>query len=116
MAGLMALYAVTEYNRFFGRAAVISPYFPAGGPQMHKLLSETLLTPQTRVYMDIGTEEFRYDEHYRLAELFDCAAELTRAGAQVAARIVPGAIHNEYAWEKRIPIFMNYLLGDEAPL
>ena len=30
--------------------------------------------------------------------------------ADVAARAVPGALHNEAAWEKRIPVFMDYLL------
>ncbi len=116
MAALMALYAASKYNGIYRRAAAISPYFPAGGPEMHKLFTETPLAGSTRIYMDIGTEEVSHEDHHMLAELFDCAAELTRAGAQVAARVVPDAIHNEYSWEKRIPIFMNYLLGDDAPL
>ena len=38
---------------------------------------------------------------------------LTLAGADVMASAIPGAVHNEAAWEKRIPIFFDYLLRDE---
>ena len=44
----------------------------------------------------------------------DLAEKMRAAGAQVDARVIPGAIHNEAAWEKRIPLFMEYLLEDEA--
>ena len=112
MGGLMALYAVTAYNEVFSRAAVISPSFPAGGENIYPLLQSLHLRDTTRVYMDIGTGEVPPGEQQLLAELFRCAEALTSAGAQVAARVVPGAVHNEAAWEKRIPIFMDYLLGE----
>ena len=37
--------------------------------------------------------------------------ELTKAGADVAARVVPGGQHCEACWEERIPVFFDYLLG-----
>ena len=111
MGGLMALYAATAYNRVFSRAAALSPCFWAGGEELHKLLAEIPLQPPTRVYMDVGTAEVPPDKYGFLAEMFRGAEELTRAGAQVAARVVPDALHNEAAWEKRIPVFMDYLLG-----
>ncbi len=111
MGGLMALYAVTAYNDIFSRAAALSPCFWAGGKQLHALLSKPLLYSPVRVYMDAGTEEIPSAEFGELSDIFSGAAELTRSGAQVAARVVPGAVHNEAAWEKRIPIFMDYLLG-----
>ena len=113
MGGLMALYAVTAYNGIYSKAAAISPCFWAGGRQLHSLLSDSALLSPTRVYMDVGTKEIGPGEYGRLAEMFEGAAELTRAGAQVAARVVPGAMHNEAAWEKRIPVFMDYLLDKE---
>lgn len=111
MGGLMALYAVTAYNEVYSRAAALSPCFWAGGQALHRLLADTKLSGTTRVYMDMGTGEDPEGKFIRLAEMFEGAAELTGAGAQVAARVVPGALHNEAAWEKRIPIFMDYLLG-----
>ena len=110
MGGLMALYAVTAYNEVFSRAAALSPCFWAGTERLHTLLAQTTLLSPTRVYMDAGTGEVRPDQKRLLAELFEGAAELTRAGADVAVRTVPGAVHNEAAWEKRIPVFMDYLL------
>jgi len=112
MGGLMALYAVTAYNDVYSRAAALSPCFWAGGHKLHSLFTEKSFLDTTRIYMDAGTGEIPRDASTFLAEMFDGAAELTRAGAQVAARVVPGAVHNEAAWEKRIPIFTDYLLND----
>ncbi len=113
MGGLMALYAVTAYNEIYSRAAALSPSLWAGGKHLKDLLSGTPLRSPTRIYMDIGTGEIRPGKRSMLAEMFRDAARLTCAGADVAARAVPGAIHNEAAWEKRIPVFMDYLLTNE---
>ena len=112
MGGLMALYAVSAYNGVFSRAAALSPSLWAGGRSLHALLSGTEFPAPTRIYMDHGTGEVGPDERGELAAIFETAAELTRAGADVAVRAVPGAVHNEAAWEKRIPVFMDYLLGE----
>ncbi len=116
MGGLMSLYAVTAYNRYFSKAAALSPSIMFGGKNLHSLLSKTSLLEPTRVYMDVGTGEVDPKHRRLIAGLFKGAAELTRAGADVAARVVPGAFHCEAAWEKRIPIFMDYLLNEETVL
>ena len=110
MGGLMAIYAAVAYNDVFSRAAALSPWFPAGGKGLYGTLKGPLKST-TRVYMDFGTGEFDSDEIDDLAELFRAAEALTLAGAEVFAQLVPGAVHNEAAWEKRIPLFMDYLLG-----
>lgn len=110
MGGLMALYAVSAYNGVFSGAAALSPCFWIGGEDLHTLLSETPFTDPTRVYMDYGTAENAPDNKKDIADMFRAAAELAGAGVSVAARAVPGAVHNEAAWEKRIPVFMDYLL------
>ena len=60
--------------------------------------------------MDYGTAEDAEGNMEDIADMFKGAQELTRAGAEAAARAVHGAAHNEAAWEKRIPVFMDYLL------
>ena len=112
MGGLMALYAVSKYNRVFSGAAALSACFWAGGEELKKLLSKPLESP-TRIYMDYGSGEIEEGERIDLCDMFDCASLLSGAGADVAARVVPGAEHHEAAWEKRIPIFMDYLLSEE---
>lgn len=114
MGGLMALYAVTAYNQVYSRAAALSPSLWAGGKNLRTLISGAQLAEPTRIYMDAGSCEVRPGTHSYLSAMFKCAEKLTKAGAYVAARVVPGAYHCEAAWEKRIPVFMDYLLGDEG--
>ena len=113
MGGLMALYAVTQYNDVYSRAAALSPCFWAGGEALMELLAKPVKDP-TRVHMDYGSGELEEgEERIDLTDMFKGAGLLAGAGAEVAARVVPGAVHNEAAWEKRIPIFMDYLLGED---
>lgn len=116
MGGLMTLYAVTAYNHIFSRAAALSPSFLFGGAHLHDLISRTIMENPTRIYMDVGTGEYDPEQREIPAELFKTAAELTYAGADAAAQVIPGAFHCEAAWEKRIPVFMDYLLKKEGTL
>ena len=113
MGGLMALYAVTACNEVFSRAAALSPSLWAGGKELKELLKHTKYEKPTLVYLDVGTAELPPSRHGALAALFRTAAVLTRGGADAAARVVPDAKHNEAAWEKRIPVFMDYLYPKE---
>ncbi len=109
MGGLMAIYAVTAYNGTFSRAAALSPSLWAARHHEQELKDAAPLADPTRIYMDMGTGEA--DGHITvLTGLFDAARRLTRAGACVDARVVPGAQHSEAYWEQRIPVFMEYLL------
>lgn len=110
MGGLMALYAATVYNDVFSRAAALSPCLWATRGHAQELYGRKLAQP-TRIYLDCGTEEYRPRERAgTLGALFSAAKSLTRAGADVAVRSVPGAAHSEAFWEKRIPVFFEYLL------
>lgn len=108
MGGLMTLYAMIAYNDVFSMGAALSPSLWASKRYIKAFLEEHPLQQPTRVYLDMGSGEI--DGHVEdLEELFRTAKLLSHAGAEVAARTVPGALHNEAAWEKRIPIFMDYL-------
>ena len=110
MGGLMSLFAAVEYNDVFSRSAALSPCLWVDPAEMRKMIRSHPLLPPTRIYMDMGDAEV--DGHIRaLTGLFDAAKLLTAAGADVAARIVPDALHSEAFWEKRIPVFFDYLLG-----
>ena len=113
MGGLMTLYAVSAWNGVFSRAAALSPSLWAGGKELKALLKNTKYLQPTLVYLDVGTAELPPSRHGDLAALFRTAATLTKGGADAAARVVPDAEHNEAAWEKRIPVFMEYLYPKE---
>ena len=109
MGGLMAIYAATAYNDVFSRAAALSPSLWVSPKGMAELIRSHPLQPVTRVYLDMGTGEA--EGHTEpLTGMFEVAKGLSKAGAEVAADVIPGAMHNEAAWEKRIPAFMRYLL------
>lgn len=111
MGGLMSIYAVTEYNRVFSRAAALSPSLWVSPSMLRDLIRSHPLADPTRVYLDMGTGEI--DKKRRaLSGMFEAAKELSKVGADVSANVIPGAIHNEAAWEKRIPDFMSYLFDD----
>lgn len=112
MGGLMSIYALVEYNDVFSRAAALSPSLWTSPSSMRELIkSHTLLEP-TRLYTDMGGAETEgHTEPFEA--IFSVAKQLSKKGAHVAARVVPGALHSEAYWEERIPVFMDYLTFDD---
>ena len=114
LGGLMTVYALAAYNDVFSRGAALSPCLFLNVRRMAALINAAPLAAPTRIYMDYGSaesEEFAKAPEL-CAQMFRTAARLSKAGADVAACVIPGAEHNEAAWEKRIPAFMDYLLKD----
>lgn len=111
MGGLMSLYAAVEYNAVFSRAAVISPTLWISPSKLRELIRSHPLDDPTRIWIDMGTGEID-PKRRALSAIFEAAKGLSLMGADVSANVIPGAVHNEAAWEKRIPNFMNYLLKD----
>ena len=113
MGGLMSIYAIVAYNDVFSRAAALSPCFLVGRRIVKQFIASHPIAQPTRIYADLGSEEI--DGHRKaFADLFDTAKWLSLAGADVSASVIPGAVHNEAAWEKRIPVFFDYLLQEET--
>ena len=109
MGGLMSLYAVTEYNHVFSRAAALSPSVWVAPRRLDQLLSKAPLAPGTVVYMDYGSREI--DNHPGMLRLFTRVAErLMERRVMVNCRIVPNGEHCEASWEEQIPFFMETLL------
>lgn len=108
MGGLMSIFAAVCYNGVFSRAAALSPSMEVDQRQLKAMISSAQLEKPTLIYLDIGTAEYEGDTKGQKL-LFDIAKKLAGAGAFVAARTVPDALHNEAAWEKRIPVFMDFL-------
>ena len=110
MGGLMSIYAAVAYNDVFSKAAALSPSLWVSGRRMKEMIREHSLKQPTRIYTDLGSAEVE-GHREAFAGLFDTAKWLSQAGAEVAADIIPDALHNEAAWEKRIPVFFDYLLS-----
>ena len=108
MGGLMTIWAMVTYNDVFSRGAALSPCFVQAMGRLSATLNNISIALPTRIYMDYGSGETK-EEPQEWTRMFKAATAFSKAGAQVAAWVVPGAEHNEAAWEKRIPLFMDYL-------
>ena len=111
MGGLMSLYAVSKYNKYFSRCAALSPSIWLAPDRLERLLRTARIRPGTVVYMDYGSQEM--GNHNEMLKGFsDVASLLMERGVALTSRIVPGGTHCEASWERQIPFFMNTLLYD----
>ena len=108
MGGLMAVYAATAYNEVFSGAAALSPSLWVSPKGLAELIKARPLLDPTRIYLDMGTAE--EESTAPLTGMFEVAKRLSKAGAFVSADVIPGGMHREADWEKRIPAFLNYLI------
>lgn len=108
MGGLMAVYAGTVYNYVFSKAAALSPSVSIDLPGLLADIEGSGIGQDTRIYMDVGTDEMGTDRRwYQDIELVEQA--LFRKGVIPCLRMVAGGTHSEASWEKRIPAFLDHL-------
>lgn len=108
MGGLMSLYAVTQYNQVFSRAAALSPSLWVAPERLDWLLRWVPLDPNTVVYMDLGEQELGFRGMKR--QFSRVVNRLLDRRVVLNSRIVPGGDHSEGSWEKQVPFFMDTLL------
>lgn len=109
MGGLMTLYAVLEYNRYFSRGAALSPSLWVAPGKIDTLIKNARVNPNTVLYMDYGSREL--SNHAQTFKLLGrTAAALLDRHVLLDFRMVPGGDHSEASWERQIPFFMNTLL------
>ena len=117
MGGLMALYAVAHYNRWFSKGACVSS---AIGFCMRPLMSDlrkSAISPDTRIYLSWGTREAwgvkDPDREDRSSKTYGwnkrVADHAESLGAAVKLHCQVGAGHCEADWEKLVPTCMDFL-------
>lgn len=108
MGGLMTLYALAKYNKYFCGGAALSPSLWVGGGDIPPFISSGSYGKNCTVFTDYGAKEFA--NHPKQREKFAKAFEtLCNKGVNVTARVVPNGTHSEASWEKEIPFFMAVL-------
>lgn len=108
MGGLMSLYAVCEYNRYFKKAACLSPSFWVAKDKVLDIAEKSDISSDSSIYIDYGSLEL--PNHSNSSEaLFSVARLLLTRRVNVVMKIIPGGMHNESSWQKQIPAFMEYL-------
>lgn len=111
MGGLMSLFAVTEYNHVFSRAACLSPSVWFATDRLDRLLRTAPLHKETVIYMDYGAREMKF--HPGMKQQFArVTQQLLERDVCLISRIVPHGDHCEACWERQIPFFMEALRYD----
>jgi predicted alpha/beta superfamily hydrolase len=108
MGGLMTLFALAKYNKFFGKGAALSPSLWTGNNALPPFLASGKYGKDTVLYMDYGSKEFA--NHAQQKQLFfEASTCLMQKNVLLTTRIVPNGSHCEASWERQIPLFMRVL-------
>lgn len=108
MGGLMTLFALAKYNKFFSRGAALSPSLWVYGAKLASFIEKGEFGNDTVLYIDYGSKEF---DAGGVAQRNFCGAvtALIEKNVAVTARVVAGGTHSESSWERQVPIFMQTL-------
>jgi len=111
MGGLISFYMVWLHPEVFGKAACLSSGFAYDdGHVVDKVMSSSKKLPGTRLYLDCGDQDIDkvfLPDNDRMKTLLDKNhPEIT-----LMYRVFKGAVHNEYAWAKRLDIPLTFLFG-----
>ena len=105
MGGLMTLYALSAYNKYFSRGAALSPSLWVEGGKIPEFIQKAKYRKNTIIYTDYGSKEF--SNHDVQKQLFAATcAYLIKQNVLLTSRIVPDGDHSEASWERQIPYFM----------
>lgn len=110
MGGLMSLYALMRYNKYFSRAAALSPSIWTNPKKVMNMIRNAKLDPDTVLYMDYGDLEFSNHNDQMRTDFAQTAAMLISKGIKTDIRVVPDGTHTEASWEKQLPFFMSTLM------
>ncbi|HEX5750787.1 MAG TPA: alpha/beta hydrolase-fold protein [Archangium sp.] len=116
LGGLMSLYLGWKYPEVFGRIGALSPSVMWSE---YKLFEHWTSHSRrwSRIYLDAGTHEWinpggvplPYGEATR--DFYVHLKQLGYADHELALVLEPEGLHHEAAWQRRLPVAMNWLLG-----
>ena len=110
MGGLMSLYTVIAYNQYFSKAACLSSAISFCDRQLKKELHNTVLSPDTRIYLSHGKRESKNPHQIKKIQTLLSSYQKEFSQRNISCHIeITDGFHNEASWEKEIPIFMDYL-------
>lgn len=107
MGGLMTIYALCKYNKYFSRGAALSPSVGFSSMKVMNMIKETKFRKDTILYMDYGENELKYGNTNKIYG--KVSSLLINKNVLLDSRIVPNGNHNEESWEKQVPFFMETL-------
>ena len=108
MGGLMTIFALSKYNKYFSRGAALSPSLWVEKGNVPEFVQKGKFGKDTVLYTDYGSKEFANHDDQKIA-FRDTCAYLMDKNVNITSRVVYGGTHSEASWEKQIPVFMSVL-------
>ncbi len=109
MGGLMALYALCEYNHVFSRAAALSPSLWVDPQGIVDMVYHANMKMDSVLYMDYGENEMkrRKGMHRAYGSIMN---QLYKKRILLTSRLIPNGEHTESNWERQLPAVMGTLM------
>lgn len=107
MGGLMAIYALADYGKYFSRAVAMSPSLWVDAAASVALVGR--LPKDARLYLDYGSAEFSPSYPAQRTALDAVVSALGQWGGEFRFDLIRGARHSETAWRKRLPAALSFL-------
>ena len=110
MGGLMTLYALCNYNKYFSRGASLSPSLSFSPNEVINMIKKSRFRKNTVLYMDYGQNEIGYSTARR--DFANVSSLLIKKKVLLNSRVVPNGEHSEASWERQVPFFIETLFYD----
>ena len=111
MGGLMAFYTVIYYNKYFSKAACISPSISMCMEELKNEYTQAKIMEDTRVYFSFGTDEVKGKNgiQWMLNNILYFNDRLIESNASSYINVVEKGQHNEASWQLENQIYLDYL-------
>lgn len=120
MGGIITLYLGLKYNNIFSKIGCFSSAFFFSIEPLTKFLEEIKIKDKMKVYFDVGTSESGNQCNNLIDNIYidtnnaivDLLTEKKDPNLQDILYIIEeDAIHNEVAWNRRFPKFLEWILN-----
>ena len=109
MGGMMALFAILRYNRWFSKAACVSPAVGFAMRQFRKEAKQADMHPDTRIFFSWGTHEWKKSDAPMTRNILELESLVQQKGASTWLYHQQGGRHCEADWEVQVPTWMQFL-------
>lgn len=111
MGGLMAFYTVIYYNKYFSKAACISPSISMCMEELKNEYTQAKIMEDTRIYFSFGTDEVKGKNgiQWMLNNILYFNDRLIESNASSYINVVEKGQHNEASWQLENQIYLDYL-------
>ena len=111
MGGMMSLYAILKYNRWFSKAACVSPAVGFAMRHFRKEVKLAEMNADTRIFFSWGTDEWKKSDEPMTRNIMELESLVQEKGASTWLYHQQGGRHCEADWEVQIPTWMQFLWG-----